>query len=46
MKLSGMTQNVFLKSLKQPKEKGQLGTSQQQASIKLLEKKGREKRVH
>ena len=43
MKLSGMTQNVFLKSLKQPKEKGQLGTSQQQASIKLLEKKGREK---
>ena len=43
MKLSGMTQNVFLKSLKQAKEKGQIGTSQQQASIKLLEKKSREK---
>ena len=43
MKLSGMKQNIFLKSLKQVKEKGQLGISQQQAVIKLLEKKGREK---
>ena len=43
MKLSGMKQNFFLKSLKQVKEKGQLGISQQQAVIKLLEKKGREK---
>ena len=43
MKLSGTKQNIFLKSLKQVKEKGQLGISQQQAVIKLLEKKGREK---
>ena len=43
MKFSGMKQNVFLKSLKQVKEKGQLSISQQQVVIKLLEKKGREK---
>ena len=38
-----MKQNVFLKSLNQVKEKDQLGISQRQAVIKLLEKKGREK---
>ena len=38
-----MKQNVFLKSLKQVKEKCQLGIYQRQAVIKLLEKKGREK---
>ena len=38
MKLSGMKQNFFLKSLKQVKEKGQLGISQRQAVIKLQEK--------
>ena len=43
MKPSGMKQNVFLKSLNQAKEKDQLGISQRQAVIKLLEKKGREK---
>ena len=30
---------VFLKSLKQAKEKGQLSISQRQAVIKLIEKK-------
>ena len=40
MKLSGMKQNVFLKSLKQTKEKVQLGISQRQVVIKLLEKNG------
>ena len=43
MKLSGMKQNFFLKSLKQVKEKGQLGISQRQAVIKLPEKNSREK---
>ena len=43
MKLSGMKQNIFLKSLKQVKEKGQLGISQRQAVIKLSEKNSREK---
>ena len=43
MRLSGMKQNVFLKSLKQVKEKGQLSISQRQAVIKLFEKKCREK---
>ena len=38
-----MKQNVFLKSLNQAKEKDQLGISQRQAVIKLLEKKGRGK---
>ena len=31
--------NIFLKSLKQAKEKGQLSISQRQAVIKLIEKK-------
>ena len=31
--------NIFLKSLKQAKEKGQLSISQCQAAIKLIEKK-------
>ena len=35
---------VFLKSLKQAKEKGQLSISQCQAIIKLIEKKDRDKR--
>ena len=35
---------VFLKSLKQAKEKGQLSISQRQAVIKLIEKKDRDKR--
>ena len=39
MKPSGMKQNVFLKSLNQAKEKDQLGISQRQAVIKLLEKR-------
>ena len=36
--------HVFLKSLKQAKEKGQLSISQRQAVIKLIEKKDRDKR--
>ena len=36
--------HVFLKSLKQAKEKGQLSISQSQAVIKLIEKKDRDKR--
>ena len=36
--------NIFLKSLKQAKEKGQLSISQCQAAIKLIEKKYRDKR--
>ena len=35
---------VFLKSLKQAKEKGQLSISQCQAIIELIEKKDRDKR--
>ena len=35
---------VFLKSLKQVKEKGQLSISQRQAVIKLIEKEDRDKR--
>ena len=35
---------VFLKSLKQVKEKGQLSIFQRQAVIKLVEKKDRDKR--
>ena len=35
---------VFLKSLKQAKEKGELSISQRQAVIKLIEKKDRDKR--
>ena len=36
MKLSWMKQNIFLKSLKQAKEKGQLSISQREAVINLL----------
>ena len=43
MRLSGI-KYVFLKSLKQAKEKGQLSISQRQAFINLIEKKGRDKR--
>ena len=35
---------VFLKSLKQAKEKGQLSIPQRQAVVKLIEKKDRDKR--
>ena len=35
---------VFLKSLKQANEKGQLSISQRQVVIKLIEKKNRDKR--
>ena len=35
---------VFLKSLKQTKEKGQLSIPQRQAVVKLIEKKDRDKR--
>ena len=44
MKLSGMKWNVFLKSLKQAKEKGQLNITQSLAVTKLVERKDRDKR--